>query len=81
MIKNAGKPSSGIFATIVGVVTLLIVATGVVSQLQDTLNMMWQVAPKPDRGLLGIMKDRIASFSIILGISFLMMLRSAQLKT
>jgi len=73
MVKNAGKPSSGIVATIVSVVTLLIGATGVVSQLQESLNIVWQVEPKPGRGVMGVIKDRIASFSMILAIGFLLL--------
>src|ERR1041384_772627 len=47
LIQNASTPSSGILATLVGVVTLLLGAGGVVGHLQDSLNTLWGVAPKP----------------------------------
>ena len=49
MIKNAGARGAGITATLLGVGTLLIGAGGVVGQLQDSLNTIWGVAPKPGR--------------------------------
>ena len=45
-----------------------------VAQLQDALNTIWEVAPKPNRGLLGIIKDRFLSLSMVLGIGFLLLI-------
>ena len=47
MIENASKHGNGVLATIIGIITLLIGATTVFAQLQDTLNTMWGVKPKP----------------------------------
>src|SRR5690348_14144359 len=58
MLANARTPSSGGLATILGIVTLLIGASGLFGQLQDALNTIWGVEPKPGRGLLGMIKDR-----------------------
>jgi membrane protein len=73
MIQGASNQSTGIIATIIGVATLLFAATGVFGQLQDALNTIWEVAPKPGRGILGIIKDRFISFTMVLGIGFLLM--------
>ena len=37
------------------------------AQLQDALNTIWEVAPKPGRGLLGVLQDRFLSFTMVLG--------------
>jgi len=73
MIQNASTPSSGVIATLLGVVTLLLGAGGVVGQLQDSLNTIWGVAPKPGLGLMGLLRTRILSFGMVLGIGFLLL--------
>jgi len=74
MIESAGeKPNSGWFATFLGMTLLLIGAGGVVGQLQDSLNTIWGVVPKGGRGLWGFIKDRFASFSMVLGVGFLLL--------
>ncbi len=73
MIKNASKPSSGIIATVIGLVTLLFGASGVFGQLKDAMNTIWEVAPKPGRGVMGIIADRFLSFTFVLGVGFLLL--------
>ncbi|MBE7550580.1 MAG: YihY/virulence factor BrkB family protein [Anaerolineales bacterium] len=72
MVQGASNQSTGVIATIIGVATLLFGATGVFGQLQDALNTIWEVTPKPGRGVLGILKDRFISFTMVLGIGFLL---------
>ena len=74
MIKDsAEKKDAGILATIFGTVTLLVGASGVFGQLQDALNTIWKVEPKPGRGVWGFIKDRFLSFSMVLGTGFLLL--------
>ena len=73
MMSAARKPSSSIIASIIGIVTLLIGATGVFGQLQDSLNTIWEVQPKPGRGIKGFIKDRFLSMAMVLGIGFLLL--------
>ena len=73
MLANAQKPGEGILASVVGVVTLLIAATGVFGQLQDSMNTIWEVEPKPGRGIWGLIKDRFLSLSMVFGIGFLLL--------
>jgi membrane protein len=73
MMKSARKPATSVFAAAVGVVTLLLGATGVVGQLQDALNTVWRVKPRPGRGIKGIIRSRIVNFAMILGIGFLLL--------
>lgn len=67
------KPSTGVFATIVGVVTLLFGASSVFGQLQLALNTVWGVKPKPGRGILGFIRTRFLSFGFIIVIGFLLL--------
>ncbi len=73
LIANASEPSSGIIATVVGVVTLLLGASGVFGQLQGALDTIWRVEPAPGRGILGTIKDRFLGLAMVLGIGFLLM--------
>jgi membrane protein len=73
MIANAGKHDSGVLATILGFVTILFGATGVFVQLQNALNRVWDVEPKPGGGVWGFVRNRLLSFGMILGIGFLLL--------
>ena len=73
LLKNAQKPSSGILASLVGVATLLFGASGVFTELQDALNLMWDVKPDQTAGVKGIIKQRIFSFGMVLSIGFLLL--------
>ena len=73
MIDKACAPAAGLFATVLSLMTLLIGATGVVSELKDTLNTIWHVQPAPDSGLLSTLKARLMSLAFVLGIGFLLL--------
>jgi membrane protein len=74
MIQNAGsQPKTGIIATVVGIVTLILGAGGVVGQLQTSLNTIWGVAPKPGQGVFGFLRQRFISFAMVSGIGFLLL--------
>ncbi len=73
MIAHASDPSAGIGGTVVGIVILLIGASGVFAELQDSLNTIWGVQPKPGRGLWTILRERFLSFAMVLGTGFLLL--------
>jgi membrane protein len=74
MIANAANhPNTGIVASLLGVAVLLFGATGLFGQLQDALNTVWEVQPKPGRGVWGFIRDRFLSFSMVLGSAFLLL--------
>lgn len=73
MLENANKQGSGIVATVIGIVTLLIGATGVFVQLQDSLDTIWEVKLDPDLGIMGTIKQRLFSLAMVLGIGFLLL--------
>lgn len=73
MIEATQQGNAGLIATIVGLVTLLLGAAGLFGQLKDALNTIWEVAPKPGRGLMGLVRERFLSFTMVLGIGFLLL--------
>ena len=70
---NAAKPSKSILATVSGVVIALFGASGVFGQLQDALNTVWGVKPKPGGGIWGFVKTRFLSFAMVGGVCFLLL--------
>jgi len=73
VIANARSPSSGLASTVVGVVVLLFGASGIFGELQSTLDAIWDVEPKPGRGIWGTVKDRFISFTMVLGVAFMLL--------
>lgn len=73
MIAGASEPTTGIVATIISVVLLLFAASGLFGQLQDSLNVIWEVQPKPGRGIMSVIKTRFLSFTMVLGVAFLLL--------
>lgn len=73
IVENISQSGEWTLATLVGVVTLLLTATGVFISMQDALNAIWGVKPKPKHEYLKLVKDRILSFAMILSISFLLL--------
>ncbi len=72
-IENASKPETGSIASIISVVVLLFGASGLFAQLQDALNTIWEVQPKPNLGLWTIIRTRFLSFTMVLGVGFLLL--------
>lgn len=73
MLQRASQPSTGIVATVIATATLLLGASGVFGQLQDSLNSIWGVRPQEGRGIWGVLKDRFVSFTALLGTAFLLL--------
>ena len=73
LLKNAQKPSSGIVASIIAFATLLFGASSVFGELQSALNLMWDAKPEQAGGFLGIVKQRLFSFGMVLSVGFLLL--------
>lgn len=73
ILTNSSDKQSGILATVFGVAILLFGASGVFAQLQDGMNTIWEVQPKPGRGIFAIIKDRFLSLTMVLGVGFLLL--------
>ncbi len=73
IIANASVHQDFTFASLVGIATLIFGATGVFYQLQQTLNMIWEVKAEPKRKIVKMVVDRIFSFGLILAVGFLLL--------
>jgi len=76
-MMSAQKHGTSLVTTIVGVVVLLFGAAGVFGQLQDSLNTIWEVKPKPGAGIWNTLRNRFLSFSMVLGVGFLLLVSMA----
>ncbi|EHQ31153.1 YihY/virulence factor BrkB family protein [Mucilaginibacter paludis] len=73
MIKHLELSGESTLSVVVGVVTLIIGATSVFGEIQDTINIIWQVKAKPEKGWLKLIKDRLLSSSLIITLGFLLL--------
>lgn len=72
LIENSRKPEAGILATGLGLLTLLLGATGVFAELKGALNVVWDVE-SPATGVWGLVRDRLAAFALVLVVGFLLL--------
>jgi membrane protein len=72
-IHNAGTFGHGIIATIVSFVVLSLGATGVFSELHTTMNKIWKVRRREYGFIFGVLKDKFASFTMVLAIALLLL--------
>lgn len=73
MIVQASKLKNSVFATIIGIVTILVGATGVFAEFQKSLNIIWEVKLDTTKsGIWKIVKVRLFSFGLIISIAFLL---------
>lgn len=73
MIVQASKLKNSVFATIIGIVTILVGATGVFAEFQKSLNIIWEVKLDTTKsGIWKIVKVRLFSFGLIVSIAFLL---------
>jgi membrane protein len=77
MLDASQDLGSNLLAALIGILALIFGATGVFGQLQDALNTMWEVAPRPNQGILGFIKSRFFSFSMVIVVGFLLMVSLA----
>jgi membrane protein len=71
MIQSANHPAPGILATIIGIGTLLLTATGVFTEIQSALNAIWKAAPSA--GLSELVRARLVSLGLVATLGFLML--------
>jgi membrane protein len=73
IIKNVNLSAHSTFATIAGVVILIIGASGVFAEIQDSINYIWGIKSKPKRGFIRFIINRLMSFSMIGSVGFLLL--------
>jgi membrane protein len=73
IIQNAAIIGKGKLAAIIGSAALLLGATGIFGEIQDSINLIWGVKPKPKKSWLKFLQNRLLSFSVIVGLGFLLL--------
>jgi membrane protein len=73
IIQNIEKSQLSASGAVVGFVVLLIGATGVFTEIQDSINYIWSIKAKPKRGIVKLFTDRLISFSLIISFGFVML--------
>ena len=73
IIQNVQKTNQSTIGAIVGFVVLFIGATGVFTEMQDSINFIWSIKAKPQKGWLKYITNRLISFSLILGLGFILL--------
>jgi membrane protein len=73
IIKNAQHTHATMLGAIIGVVILVIAATGVFTEMQGSINFIWSVRAKPKKGWLKYLGNRLLSFSLVVGLGFLLL--------
>ena len=72
-IQNANKPKSGVWASTFAIVTLLLGASGVFSELRESLNIIWDAPKQPSSTWLALIWQRIVSIGMVLALGFLLL--------
>jgi membrane protein len=73
LIKNVKLSDSNSMAAIFGVIILLIGASSVFSEIQGSINYIWGIKAKPNRGIIKFIFNRLLSFSMIGSVGFLLL--------
>lgn len=73
LLETVNKPATSILATIIGSLLLLVGATSVFAELQDALDRIWRAPKRNKQGMWSLLRARLLSFGMILGIGFLLM--------
>jgi membrane protein len=73
MIAHTQLQSNTTLGAIIGISVLIIAATGVFTEIQGSINYIWSIKAKPAKSWLKYITDRILSFSLVIGLSFIML--------
>lgn len=73
IIQNIQESQMGTRGAVIGVVILIVGATGVFTEIQDSINYVWSIRAKPKKGWLKLLINRLISFSLIISFGFIMM--------
>ncbi len=73
IIKNATLSGKSRLTAIIGFMTLLVGATTVFAEIQDSVNTIWNLKPKPKKGWLKMLMNRLLSFSVVVGLGFILL--------
>jgi membrane protein len=74
MIITISQTNKSVLATIIGLITVLLGATGVFVELQKALNVIWEVKAKPRSAFFTLIRTRLFSFGLVLSVGFLLLI-------
>jgi membrane protein len=77
IIQHAAISGKNTLASVIGISFLIIGASSVFAEMQDSINMIWGLKPKPKSGWMAFLKNRLLSFSIIISLGFLLLVSLA----
>ena len=72
LIQKSALSGKSTLSLVISIIVLLIGASAIFTEIQDTLNIIWRVRPKPKRGLQKLIINRVLSFSMIISLGFLL---------
>lgn len=73
IIVNVQLKDHGIWGLLIGTLVLIIGATGVFTEIQGSINYIWSIKTKPKKGILKLIMNRLISFSLIVGVGFVLL--------
>lgn len=73
IIRNITISKDVSWASVVGVCALILAATGVFTEIQDSINFIWRLKAKPKRGWVKLILNRVLSFSMIIALGFILL--------
>lgn len=73
LLESVNKPAESVTAMLIGGILLLIGATTVFAELQDALDRIWRAPKRNNGGIWGLLRERVLSLGMIMGIGFLLM--------
>jgi len=71
LLERTREPKTGTIMTVLSVLAMIVLSTGVFAELQDSLNGIWRI-PLADRPWWSIIRDRLLSFMLVIGFGFLL---------
>ena len=77
IVKASYLSGDSLWTTVLGVATLIFGATGAFNQLKLSLDQIWEIESKPKNGVIGFLKARLAAFSMVLGLGFVLLVSLA----
>jgi len=77
MLRSARAEPLGVSGTLLTLIPLAFGLWGVFGELQDGLNTIWGVTPRPGRGVVAMLRERLLSFAMVVGIGFVLLVSLA----
>lgn len=73
IVKHAATSNNTVIASIISIGVLIFTATGVFTEIQSSINQIWQLKAKPTKGLIKFLLNRFISLSMVMGLGFVLL--------